>query len=143
MTGEYFVSLKNYKIPLKSVNKSDHFDVNNPPPPGTEDEIPISNEIDSYVSPLALVNRSVDPAPAATSPPPPPPPITQSNPPSKTNKRSSLFSKSMSNCSQDISLELAGFNCVDLTTFQKKKKHVKKLNYEPKPDTLEGQDKFV
>lgn len=53
--GEYFVSLKNYKIPLKTVEKSAQFDVNNPPPPGTEDELPISN--DSYVSPLAMINR--------------------------------------------------------------------------------------
>lgn len=91
--GEYFVSLKNYKIPLKSVEKTAQFDVNNPPPPGTEDELPISN--DSYVSPLAMINR---PSSQQTTEPPA---IsiqentnsTQANPSQKPTKRSSLFSK--------------------------------------------------
>lgn len=95
--GEYFVSLKNYKIPLKTVAKPAQFDANNPPPPGCEDETPISNETDSYVSPLALVNQ-----PPQTEPGPPSSKIpihpnknsSESNNSSpKSNKRSSLFSK--------------------------------------------------
>lgn len=54
LTGEYFVSLKGYKIPLKSTDKPAH-QVNNPPPPGTEDEIPSNNQREMYASPLAAV----------------------------------------------------------------------------------------
>lgn len=107
MTGEYFVSLKNFKIPLKSVSKSAPFDVNNPPPPGTEDESTTRNEYDSYVSPLAMINRPSAQQIEAVSlapPPPPPPPQTSSITPiqsstksslaqDKPNKRSSLFCK--------------------------------------------------
>lgn len=83
-TGEYFVSLKNYKIPLKSTDKS-----NDPPPPGTE------NEIETFSSPLAALNRPPQLKFQANTPTSP---LTQtsiqgfSSPP-KPTKRSSLFSK--------------------------------------------------
>lgn len=57
--GEYFVSLKGYKIPLKS---SAHVDIKNrqPLPPGTEDEST------AYIPPL--VKRPIEPSLEATSP---------------------------------------------------------------------------
>lgn len=85
VTGEYFVSLKNYKIPLKSI------DANNPPPPGTED-MSLANAIDTYDSPLATINRlpaqatsPIQTKAASVQP--------QTDPSSKLTKRSSLFSK--------------------------------------------------
>lgn len=108
-TGEYFVSLKDYKIPLKTSYKDAHFAINNPPPPGTED-VPFNNEAESFVSPLAVA-RARPPLPplpptqqifqiAQQPPPPPPPPSShqttepiQQVPVAKPTKRSSLFSK--------------------------------------------------
>lgn len=79
--------------------------MNNPPPPGTEDEISIKKE-HSNVSPLALKKQPAQlkfEATATPSPPPPPPSLndtiqvnkntTQTDTPTKTLKRSSLFSK--------------------------------------------------
>lgn len=88
-TGEYFVSLKNYKIPLKSTDKTSKFGDDDPPPPGTE------NEIDTFSSPLAALNRPPQPkfqAPTPTSPPTQTSIQGTSSPP-KPTKRSSLFSK--------------------------------------------------
>lgn len=97
--GEYFVSLKGYKIPLKSPEKNESpCDMNNPPPPGTEDETQQKNHKDSYVSPLAAVKRPPQPRienpPALVQSPIKAAPLQNSdNSPSKTTKRSSLFSK--------------------------------------------------
>lgn len=94
-TGEYFVSLKGYKIP----HKSSHFDINNPPPPGTEEEIQLKNDNDSYVSPLAAVKRPSQPKfeVAPTQPPPTTPnqstPLHATSSPQKSSKRSALFSE--------------------------------------------------
>lgn len=77
--------------------------MNNPPPPGTEDEISIKKE-HSNVSPLALKKQPAQLKFEAATPSPPPPPslndtiqvnknTTQTDTPTKTLKRSSLFSK--------------------------------------------------
>lgn len=99
-TGEYFVSLKGYKIPHKSSDKSSHFDINNPPPPGTEEESPLNNDNDSYVSPLAAVKRPsqpkfevVAPVQPQSTPPNQSAPLNAANSSQKPSKRSSLFSK--------------------------------------------------
>lgn len=72
--------------------------INNPPPPGTEgteDELPLKNEKDVFVSPLAAVKRSPQPrfempvtksVPATTQ-------IQGTSTSPKPSKRSSLFSK--------------------------------------------------
>lgn len=96
--GEYFVSLKGYKIPLKSPDKTVQIAINNPPPPGTEgteDELPLKNEKDAFVSPLAAVKRPPQPrfeipvntaVPATTQ-------IQGTSTSPMPSKRSSLFSK--------------------------------------------------
>lgn len=96
-TGEYFVSLKGYKIPLKSPT---YFDSNNPPPPGTEDDSAAKHEV-SNSSPLAMVKRSTH-SPNEVSPTRPVPPkssnTSQANKSSaettspQPTKRSSLYS---------------------------------------------------
>lgn len=67
--------------------------MNNPPPPGTEDDEQLKN-VDSYVSPLAVVKR---PAPATFEIPEKPiqttPVQVPDSPTSITTKRSRLFSK--------------------------------------------------
>lgn len=92
MTGEYFVSLKNFKIPLKPTSNCD-----NPPPPGTEEDFTETiNYKDAYVSPLAVINRPSEPTIEVSSAINPS--ITnQSNQlvaetPKPANKRSGLFS---------------------------------------------------
>lgn len=96
--GEYFVSLKGYKIPLKTPEKNSQFDTNNPPPPGTEDDAQQKDGRDSYVSPLAAVKRPAQPkfqnAPTPIQMPVQTTPIqTSDNSPTKSTKRSALFSK--------------------------------------------------
>lgn len=95
-TGEYFVSLKGFKIPHKSANKVAPFDVNNPPPPGTGDDEALNKLSDSYESPLATDKRPAPPTfekpiqnAAAASPHTKP---TNSSA-QKPTKRSALFSK--------------------------------------------------
>lgn len=93
-TGEYFVSLKGFKIPHKSASKVAPFDVNNPPPPGTEDEDALSELNDSYDSPLATDKRPAARTfeiPIQNATPSPNKPTNSS--PQKPTKRSALFSK--------------------------------------------------
>lgn len=98
-TGEYFFSLKKYKIPHKTSDKSAKFDVNNPPPPGTEDEEQLKTDGDSYVSPLAAVKRPTQPKFEISVKPIEKPDDVQilldSLP--KPTKRSALFSKFVNN----------------------------------------------
>lgn len=95
-SGEYFVSLKGFKIPHKSADKIAPFDLNNPPPPGTEDDEALTKLNDNYESPLATDKR---PAPPTFEIPIqsvslPPNPTNSSIP--KPTKRSALFSKCFS-----------------------------------------------
>lgn len=87
--GEYFFGpLKGYKIPLKTPQKPSEFDTNNPPPPGTEDELQVKRE---HVSPLEAVNGP-DPSKMASMPAEN---TVKPSPDASTKKRSSLFSKSI------------------------------------------------
>lgn len=98
-TGEYFFSLKKYKIPHKTSDKSAKFDVNNPPPPGTEDEEQLKTDGDSYVSPLAAVKRPTQPKFEISVKPIEKPDDVQISLDSlpKPTKRSALFSKFVNN----------------------------------------------
>lgn len=86
-SGEYFVSLKGFKIPHKSA------EINNPPPPGTEDDDALNKLCKNFESPLATDKRPTPPTfenPFQNAPLPHSPKISSEL---KPTKRSALFSK--------------------------------------------------
>ncbi|XP_031622680.1 zinc finger protein 346-like [Contarinia nasturtii] len=147
-TGEYFASLKGYKIPLKTTDKEAHFALNNPPPPGCEDE-PLDNEAESYISPLAMVNQPrpppilplptlpiFQPAPQLTSQPHQAPnlnvePIQQMSVP-KPTKRSSLFMMPSAEGLPEELIKLFKPLCCDLCSTKLNSPSTARLHYESK-----------